>query len=215
MATDPSTTSPSTGPRGQTRPAEDGDEHPGKRARTRARTKRQPTEAELQAREKIQRIVAAIVQPSPEEDDATTTWSETSGNIAGGVEPDELDLDELSVEEVIYRMQTTRELIDKAVRKEVDNLEAFKVFSRVREQDLPEGVRVLGSTMVMAERPGKGLKARICAQDFNNAVRDDVFQPNAKLEWTENPTHIGNSDWTYNSIWRLHGCILACGPRTR
>ena len=124
--------------------------------------------------------MAAIVQLSPEEDDATTTWNEASGHTTGGAEPDELDLDELSVEEVIQRLGVTREQIDKAIKKEVANLESFKVFSRMGEQDLPDGVRILGSTMVMAVPP-KGLQTRICAQDFNNAVRDDVFSPTPSL----------------------------------
>ena len=104
----PSALEPSTATRGETRPAEKkGEGSPEKRARTRVQTKRPLTDEEAREEEetlkKIQKLVASIVALSPEEDDASVAWGEVTTR---GVEPDRLNLDELSVEEVLTAKRT-------------------------------------------------------------------------------------------------------------
>ena len=102
-------------------------------------TKKQWAEEEAQAEEeasqKVQRLVASITTLCSGADDASATWDEARGQATGGVGPDEV-----LVDEVMIKLAVTRSEVDKATRKEVENLERFKVLTRVQKQELPEGV---------------------------------------------------------------------------
>lgn len=67
------------------------------------------------------------------------------------------------------------------ILRELKSLADFKAYLPVAIDQVPQGATILGSTLVLTEKlidGTVGVKARVCAQDFNTAgKRDDVFSP--------------------------------------
>ena len=173
----PSPTSPEQAARG---PDEDQPMHPSVRPRRRISQKRPPQSDEYVGGDEScsdelahkYRMIEVLSEdstlsfPVPEESDHPTYLEEIEVGKT----------DEVTIKTVAEAYGMNWKKVLDGINREVASLKDFRAVKSVPVAKVPQGTKILGTTLVLRPK-GFEVKARICAQDFNNSRREDTFSP--------------------------------------